>query len=518
MPGGQKGQREGGLVSRVYTPKRATSLATLETSLAAWRNHRAEYLADGKNMEEYAQVNAIKLLVPTDLEQLIRDQGDRLNKLAELENFISYQLASRSTPVFEGSSSKGSDKSLLRQLKAALMSEEPNQFSDATCGEQCGTCGPDGDGFLMAMKGLLKGGKAGGKGTFTGECFYCKRPGHRQADCEIRKADVQAGKVPPLPQKGFGKGGGTGGEQKGAWTGKGASAGKGGKSNNLFAWVDQLISSPSSTAQSNAAQGNDSSWSGWAMCTEKYPSSMCQNEFRSSPSYTHPNKHAALGDTEEEDVHADCAPCADVVSRGSDLPPPAHVPGPAKHQCWDPSCGPRRGVRCQRVPRKKWPPLACPLMELSARDVPLTPAPERSARGLPQKSPDTKDEGAHSPDAPSGQAEELLCSLGVTTDRESGYRKVRSVMDSGATKSVMHPDSFPDRAIQPSPGSKRGAVFCTAGTDEIPNLGMWTLPAESAEGTQTVLRTQVAEVSLPLSSVGEACDEGNLVIVVLKAA
>ena len=152
-------------------------------------------------------------------------------------------------------------------------------------------------------------------------------------------------------------------------------------------------------------------------------------------------------------------------------------------------------IQAPRVARKAWTAMACPLMEMSGRDFPLAPAAERPAK-----------------EEMTMKAEDLLCSLGVTVDPASGYRRVRSVMDSGATKGVMHPNSFPDFVVQPSPGSKRGAVFGTAGSDELPNLGMWNLPAISAEGEKTMLKTQVAEVSLPLSSVGETCDEGNLVI------
>ena len=155
----------------------------------------------------------------------------------------------------------------------------------------------------------------------------------------------------------------------------------------------------------------------------------------------------------------------------------------------------KTGIQAPRVARKAWSEMACPLMEMSGHDFPLAPARECQARS-----------------ETANKAEELLCSLGVTVDPASGYRRVRSVMDSGATKGVMHPNSFPDFAVQPSPGSKRGAVFGTAGSDELPNLGMWNLPAVSAEGEKTMLKTQVAEVSLPLSSVGETCDDGNLVI------
>ena len=84
-------------------------------------------------------------------------------------------------------------------------------------------------------------------------------------------------------------------------------------------------------------------------------------------------------------------------------------------------------------------------------------------------------------------------------------------MDSGATKGVVHPKAFPDYDLVPSPGSRQGACFGTAGQDELPNLGMKVMPAVTAGGLQTVIQTQCAEVSLPLSSVGEYTDAGNLV-------
>ena len=42
-------------------------------------------------------------------------------------------------------------------------------------------------------------------------------------------------------------------------------------------------------------------------------------------------------------------------------------------------------------------------------------------------------------------------------DQESsGWRRVRSVMDSGASESVQHPDEIPEVEVQPSPGSRIG--------------------------------------------------------------
>ena len=40
---------------------------------------------------------------------------------------------------------------------------------------------------------------------------------------------------------------------------------------------------------------------------------------------------------------------------------------------------------------------------------------------------------------------------------------------------------------------------------------MKVLPAITPDGHQTVIQTQCADVSLPLSSVGEYCDAGNFV-------
>ena len=45
---GQTGHRQGGLATRVFSPDRATSWESLEAALTAWRNHKAEYEADGE--------------------------------------------------------------------------------------------------------------------------------------------------------------------------------------------------------------------------------------------------------------------------------------------------------------------------------------------------------------------------------------------------------------------------------------------------------------------------------------
>ena len=265
---GQKGQREGGLVSRVYTPSRATSWSALETTLAAWRNHRAEYLADGKTMEEDAQVNAIKLLVPKELEQLIRDQGDRLNTLADIEKFIAFQLVSRRDPVF--GESKPVEKDFMKQLKAFMCNEEESPTAETAENEECSPCGEAED-VLLAFKGFMKGqgkGNKGKGGSFSGECFYCKKPGHRQFECRAREADVLAGRVAPLPAKGTPKGDAGKGGSKG-WKGGSEQAGKGG----LFSWMEQIIASNASAPTQGTGPAGLSAadkWMSGAMgCIEK---------------------------------------------------------------------------------------------------------------------------------------------------------------------------------------------------------------------------------------------------------
>ena len=70
----------------------------------------------------------------------------------------------------------------------------------------------------------------------------------------------------------------------------------------------------------------------------------------------------------------------------------------------------------------------------------------------------------------------------------------------------------PHLGVKPSPGSRRGQHYVSASKQRLPNLGQVTLNALTNDYEKTLMTFQVAEVSRPLTSVGEVCDRGNLVV------
>ena len=94
---------------------------------------------------------------------------------------------------------------------------------------------------------------------------------------------------------------------------------------------------------------------------------------------------------------------------------------------------------------------------------------------------------------------------------EGGWTRVRVIPDSGAIESVAPPDMAPQFAVRPSAGSQRGQQYVTASGDEIPNEGEQVVPAMSRDGNMLPHRWQIADVTRPLQSVGELCDQGNRV-------
>ena len=80
---------------------------------------------------------------------------------------------------------------------------------------------------------------------------------------------------------------------------------------------------------------------------------------------------------------------------------------------------------------------------------------------------------------------DLICPVGIW-QQSDGNTLVRSVFDSGATKSVTPADAFPKYPTQSSNGSREGRGFTTADGAEVPNKGEQFLPAVTAEGARTI--------------------------------
>ena len=97
-------------------------------------------------------------------------------------------------------------------------------------------------------------------------------------------------------------------------------------------------------------------------------------------------------------------------------------------------------------------------------------------------------------------------------ETEGRYTRVRSVMDSGAAETVAPPTMAPTVRIRPSAGSMRGQHYVSASKQRLPNLGQQTISAVTSEYNRAAMTFQIADVSRPLTSVGEVCDRGNFVL------
>ena len=85
-------------------------------------------------------------------------------------------------------------------------------------------------------------------------------------------------------------------------------------------------------------------------------------------------------------------------------------------------------------------------------------------------------------------------------------------MDSGCSESVCPPTLAPDYPVTDSAGSLRGQHYIAASDHRIPNLGEHILNIVTEDGIDSKLKYQVAEVSRPLNSVSDICDNGNRVL------
>ena len=92
------------------------------------------------------------------------------------------------------------------------------------------------------------------------------------------------------------------------------------------------------------------------------------------------------------------------------------------------------------------------------------------------------------------------------------WKPVTSIVDSGAINNVA-PSSVSAKALVESNGSLNGMTYHTADGTRIPNLGQKTLETVSDDGSTKLSQTfQIADISRPLTSVGELADAGNLVV------
>ena len=92
------------------------------------------------------------------------------------------------------------------------------------------------------------------------------------------------------------------------------------------------------------------------------------------------------------------------------------------------------------------------------------------------------------------------------------WKKVKSIMDSGASAPVAPPDMLPNVTVRESPGSKRGQKFSSASKHKLKNLGEQRILACTEEGEDMEILFQIADISKPLVSISSICERGNRVL------
>ena len=100
----------------------------------------------------------------------------------------------------------------------------------------------------------------------------------------------------------------------------------------------------------------------------------------------------------------------------------------------------------------------------------------------------------------------------ISVDPNTRCRRVKSVMDSGASDCCAPPELAPEVPIEESAGSRRGQKYSTAGGKSLENLGQKTVQMVTNGGDPTLGTWQMVEVMRPLTSVKKVCDRGNRVI------
>jgi hypothetical protein len=92
------------------------------------------------------------------------------------------------------------------------------------------------------------------------------------------------------------------------------------------------------------------------------------------------------------------------------------------------------------------------------------------------------------------------------------WERLRSVMDSGASITVIPPNVGKLYEVRESPASKAGVQYQVANGDELPNLGEKFLPLLTSEHTTRGMLAQVADVTMALQSPRALHATGHMVI------
>ena len=109
-------------------------------------------------------------------------------------------------------------------------------------------------------------------------------------------------------------------------------------------------------------------------------------------------------------------------------------------------------------------------------------------------------------------SEKRLMSSLKPLSTSSEWEYIETILDSGATVTVIPPHVGRSYEVVPSAASRAGVKYEVANGDEIPNLREKLMPVMTREGSMRGLRAQVADVSKALQSVRALVKAGHVVI------
>ena len=307
------------------------------------------------------------------------------------------------------------------------------------------------DGEDGSLNTMRAGGKGGGK--FWGNCHHCGKPGHRISECRLK--DEQMAKM----RKGEGQGGkgdrkGTGGSQ-GGWNAKGQGYG-GGWSQTKGGWSQG--SWPGYQPKGKGKGGQVGKGMYW---------------FDSPPGLPTDGWQAAGGGNGRLFTLDSRMPKTEVKNQFAAL----GTEDEEDDECEIPMACVECNAGCEENRSEGF------VAPLIAEEMPT------ALHHINEKN-------------------------WMAVDPHTGWRRVRSVVDSGASESCAPPDIAPEVETKESEGSRRGQTYsgAVAGAKVIKNLGEKELGMFTDEGMPTAGTWQILDVQRPLSSVRQICRQGNRVI------
>ena len=499
---GMNALRMTGLARRVMNPEKVKNFKDIVAAVEKWELQVKEFEKANKNftLPEAMRISGLCHIVPPDMEKEIMKLPSQDFKTAK--KYAYDQVAARKQPWFHGEKSSKdygrnhqgvADMELdmmaeavekLEQVgKAFLTQDEVGEEEEGKPEEeqQKGELREKLSNMILALQ--RKGDGKGGK--FPGTCHFCGKHGHKISECwakdeQMRKGKGGGGKGFQGNQQyggkqGFGKGRYGGGWQQG--NGGGWQQGKGGvKGGYGQGGYQPNYKGGQKGGYGKGAKGglhwcdgnhDHTGQDGWQQTQGGYRQlfSISKAQVSPPPGLTVHNMFGNFTSEDEEDFELPEAEFPRIDQQVS-----------RKSQEFS-----KKKVMKQVKPKEWRPVKAGHALTLTAE--------------------------------PLDEPVQALQGVGwLHIDPETKWRRVRSVMDSGASDNCSPPELAHEVEIEESEGSKRGQKYAAAGGKTIDNMGQKTVNMVTQVGQPVVGTWQIAEVLRPLNSVMKICKNGNRVI------